>query len=104
MKFRSISFWGLFKISLILDFVIPILITPFFAVYYFIAPDKFEINLDNDFNLYGLSFDVTSGDGSISAAIILIILIGIIGLLAQCGILYFLAQKTPLGNVTVGRL
>ena len=104
MKFRNISFWGLCKISLILDFVIPILLTPFFVVLYFVAPEKFDIDWDTKFDFYGISFDITSGDLSISATIILAILIGFIGLLVQYGILYFLAKITPLGSVKIGKL
>jgi len=102
MNFRDISFWGLFKLSLILDFVIPILLTPFFVILYFVAPEKFNIDWDTKFEMNGLSFDISSGVLTGSATLVFTILLGFILLMIQCGILYFLAQKTPLGNIRVG--
>ncbi|WP_026940848.1 hypothetical protein [Hellea balneolensis] len=101
MYFKDLSIWGIFKVSLILDFVIPILLIPILSVIYIFAPKKFTFNWEPKFEINGMSIDFTSGVVSVGGTVLLTLIIGFIGLLVQCAILYFLAQKTPLGRVKI---
>ena len=102
MMFNKLSYWGIFKVSLILDFVIPLLLAPFLLVGYMVAPDRFDFELDRKLELHGTSIDFGSGDITITANIFLALILFIIGLMIQCAVLYFLAQKTRLGRIKIG--
>ena len=93
MTVRNLSFWGLFKISLILDFLLPILASPLVAVYYFTAPDKFAFEWESKFHMYGITFASTPDTLGAITAIILALFIGFIGLFVQSAAIFFLAQK-----------
>ena len=102
MIFKELSYWGIFKFSLILDFVIPILLAPFLLFGLIVAPDKFSFKVDRELEFFGSSIDFGSGDITITANIFIAFILFLIGLLIQCAILYFLAQKTRLGRVKIG--
>lgn len=102
MSFSQLSYWGIFKVSLIFDFAIPLLLAPFLLIWYIIAPEKVNFEWDRKLEIHGTSIDFVSGDITITANIILAAIIFIISLMIQCAVLYFFAQKTRLGRIKIG--
>ena len=103
MYFRDLSFWGIFKVSLILDFLIPLLLTPFVLIYYLAAPEKFTFNWEPKLEMNWAFMKITSSDMSVGMTVMNALFIGFIGLLIQCAILNLLAQKTPAGRIKLGK-
>jgi hypothetical protein len=103
MTVKDLSFWGLFKLSVMLDFLIPIFLIPIFLIVALFAPEKIIMNWPQKFDVFGVTLDATSGDINVSFTLITGLVIGFVGLIIQCAILYFLAQKTPLGRIRIGR-
>ena len=102
ITFRNLSYWGILKVTLILDFLIPILFFPIFLVMNFKLSKKFGRNWPPTWEWNGLSWDWTTGDVSGGATAIIMILVGIVWLFIQSAILYFFAQKTPVGKIRIG--
>lgn len=102
MTVKDLSFWGWVKLSLIIDFLIPLLLMPILLIVALVAPEKITINWSQKFNIYGINLDVGSGDLMVGSILISDLFIGFIGLMIQSGILYFFAQKSPLGHVKIG--
>lgn len=98
MTFRDISFWGLFKISLVIDFLIPILLAPLILLVYLTAPEKFNLSLDHVINIYGFKLQA---NGEMSLVIGTLIAC-IIGLWFQTVFLNWLGKYTRLGRVKIG--
>lgn len=100
MTFRDLSYWGIVKITLIMEFFIPLLLLPFFLIFYLVAPQKVTVNISKSIDIWGLT---VQADGIIGLAFGA--LIGsLIGLFISAAILYFFGQKTRLGHVKIGRI
>lgn len=94
---------GLFKFTLILEFVPALCLAPFILIFYFIAPEKLHYNFDSEIQVSGWSVGFDGGNGALTATILIAVALWLIGTLIQTALLYFLGQKTPLGKVRIGR-
>ena len=100
MQFKDLSFWGIFKTWVVLEITIPILLSPFIATYYLIAPEKFTFTTKTSAHVAG----ITINSSEWFTVAILALLLSLIVMLVQTAILFFLAQKTALGKITIGNL
>ena len=102
MTFRDLSYWGIFKLTLIFEFLVSILITPFMFLLYAVKPDAFTFNIDNPIKVAGISAHYSDAAG-MTFAFVMGFMISLIGLMVKCAVLYLLAQKTPLGRIKIGK-
>lgn len=103
MTLRDISYWGLFKLSLVLDFLILILLSPLIGLTYLIAPDRVQFDVAEGIRIYGVIVKTGDGNTDLIGLLISIILIGFIGLMIKCAVLTFIFRKTPIGKIVIGR-
>ncbi len=103
MTFQDMNYWGIFKIILLVNWAIPILLIPFIFVFWLFKPDKITFSHDNTFELFGATI-THGGEGFFASLAVLPIVIVtlIIGLVIQSAILLALAKHTPMGRIKIG--
>jgi|GEM_PF-2105536 len=103
MTFRDMSYWGIFKIILIINWAVPILLSPIILLVWLTNPSAIKYTPSAEVNVYGITLKY-GGEGLDAFLNILpfILIIGFIGMLIQSTILWAAAQYTPLGRVKVG--
>jgi hypothetical protein len=101
MTVKNLSFWGWVKLTLILDYLILILMIPIVVIVGVVAPDKLTFNMPDKLTVYGWTL-TPSGDMMVSSILFTGLIMAIIGLMIKSGVLYLLAQKTPLGRINIG--
>ena len=104
MQFKDLSFWGIFKLIVIFEVAIPLVISPFIFTYYLVRPDRFSFNFDWSVKAMGMNVKTTPHSANIIIVILIGLFLAIISMLIQSGILNFLGQKTLLGKIQIGRL
>jgi hypothetical protein len=102
MTVKNLSFWGWVKLTLILDYLILILMIPIVLIVDVFAPDKLTFNMPDKLTVYGWTL-APSGDMMVSSILFTGFIMAIIGLMIKSGVLYLLAQKTPLGRINIGK-
>ena len=102
MTLRDLSFAGLAKIILLVDFLITALLLPVFGIIYLIAPDKVNFNFEPTFRMYGVTVQTPSESFDIYF-LILVLMTYFIGLLIKCAVLQLIFQRTPLGSISIGK-
>lgn len=98
MQFKDLSYWGIFKLSIVFEAAIPIISSPFLLIYYLLKPEAFNFKFDNQ--IFGITVNV---DNLVIAAIMIVILT-LMTLIIQSAIWYVLAKKTPLGRVRISNM
>lgn len=103
MTFRDMDYWGIFKIILIVNWAIPILLIPFIFVVWLAKPNKVTFSHDSTFELFGATVTY-GGEGffAVLAVLPVVIVMLIIGLIIQTAILWALARYTPMGRIKIG--
>ncbi len=98
MYIKNLSYWGVVKLNLIFAYLLSILFSPFFVIYYLIAPQKFTFKMDDTINIYGLTLDISPHLGSLITVLFLIF----VAVLVKSAILYVIFTRTPIGKITIG--
>ncbi|MEP1230164.1 MAG: hypothetical protein ABJG88_05770 [Litorimonas sp.] len=93
MAFKDLSYWGIFKLSLIFEAIIPIILSPFLLAVYFSKPDALNITS----SIMGITVNTESW----TTHAVLLCILTLISLLIQSVIWYALAQKTHLGRLKI---
>ena len=103
MTFRDLSYWGLFKIILIVNWAVPILFSPLILFVWLTNPSAIKYSPSSEVLVYGISLRY-GGEGldAFLNLLPIILIIGLIGLLIQTALLKALAHVTPLGRVKIG--
>jgi len=98
MMFRDMSFSGLLKATLIINWVIPILCLPLFFIGWKINPDA--VTFHQDAKLFGTTL-TWGGEGLAGylQALPFIMVFFIVGLFIQTAILWTLGRYTPIGSI-----
>ena len=96
------TFWGLFKITLILDLIPTLCFLPIIMIIYLISPGKVNYNFDSSIETSIMTVNFGPGPSGLTGAILMGLIIWIITIIVLTAILYFLGQKTPLGEVRIG--
>lgn len=98
MMFRDMSFSGLLKTTLIINWAIPILCLPLVFIGWKINPDA--VTFYQDTTLFGMTFK-WGGEGLAGylRALPVLLVIFIIGLIIQTTILWALGRFTPIGRI-----
>jgi len=97
MQFKDLSYWGIFKLSLIFEIIIPIILAPFILVLYLTNPEATTAISLEPRSVMGLLIESDSFGLTLLLGLILLF----ISLIVQSALWYFLAQKTPLGRVKI---
>lgn len=100
MVLRDLSFWGIVKLSLILELLVTVLLSPFLILYVIVAGGEFELGT-GQITVLGVKLQNFDLVGTIPASIIGV-LFGLTLLLIHCAILHFVFQKTCFGNISIG--
>lgn len=100
MTFRDLTFWGLFKISLILEVVPALCLAPLILLIFLISPESIEY--DTKVEVSGMTLNFGPEASALPLGILMGLILWVIGTLILTAILYFLGQKTPLGKVRIG--
>lgn len=106
MVLRDLSFWGILKLILIVEFLVPLLLTPLALLFILVFGSGFELGSGeitfSGFDIYGLKVH-TSPDYVLSfPASIFAIALGLMLLFIQCVVLHLIFQKTRFGNIRIG--
>ena len=98
MKLKDLSFWGIFKLVLIFEYLVWIVIGPILLLIYVLNPDAINISGDFSVNLFGIKFLVDS----LPASFIFIPIMVILKTIIFAFIHFTIFQKTPFGNIPIG--
>ena len=102
MQFKDLTFWGIFKLLVIFEVAVPIVISPFIFAYYLIRPEKFSFNFDWSFKTLGITVKTTPDAINFIGILLLAIVFAVISIILQSAILHFLGRKTLLGKIRIG--
>ncbi|WP_418152101.1 hypothetical protein AB8615_07875 [Litorimonas sp. RW-G-Af-16] len=102
MQFKDLSFWGIFKISLIVEHLITVLLMPLMLIGHFVMPEKINFDITSKWKIGFLTADT---DGLIGALVIIPLLFFTIciGAIVKAAVLHFIAQKTRLGRIKISK-
>lgn len=106
MVLRDLSYWGIFKLTLIVEMLVPLIMTPIILLFLLMFGSDFEWGTGemtfSGFDIYGLKLEASPDFVLTLPASIFGIALVLILILLQCGVLHLIFQKTRFGNVKIG--
>ncbi len=101
MQFKDLSSRGVFKIVLIVDYLISALLFPLFYIGYLFEPESYTIHKELSFRVAALSIESPLEIPGNLLVIPMVLLIVFIIALIKSATLYLIAQKTSLGKIKI---
>lgn len=102
MTLRDLSYWGIFRLILIAELLVPVLLSPLFLYTALTDPSKFTIDWDTGVEFLGSTFRFDPGSKTILSYTIYAILLSVIALLIKSALLNLVFQKTSVGKISIG--
>jgi len=100
MKLKDLSFWGIFKLVLIFEYLVWILLGPILLILYIFKPEKFNMPKEFSVKLGGIKFYTDS----LAQSLFMLPLVIVLGTLFFAVFHYLIFQKTPFGNIRIGEV
>ena len=106
MVLRDLSFWGILKLTLIIEFLAPLILTSMAILLLLVSGADFELGTGkvtfSGFDIYALKVQTPPDFVPSIPVSIFAVALGLMLLLIQCVVLHLIFQKTRFGNVRIG--